>query len=121
VVRLGVARAFVDGSIVRGDVELDGDQVGRVDVQPAGRRGTAVARFVDLQVNGSPASTSSPTGTTAGRALAAVGVTAYQPTFITAPPEAYRRAIKLVAGVSPCPGGPRVVGIQAPPGASGQP
>ncbi len=118
-VRLGVAQAVVDGSMVRGDVELEGDggrsRVARVGVRPAGRRGTAVAGFVDLQVNGFAGvdflAADADGYVTAGRALAATGVTAYQPTFITAPPEGYRRALDVVASLPPAGGGPRIAGV----------
>jgi N-acetylglucosamine-6-phosphate deacetylase len=47
-----VARAIVDGTTLPGDVEVDGERLARVGVRPPGRRGTATAGFVDLQVNG---------------------------------------------------------------------
>lgn len=50
--RLGVAAAFVDGDIVAGDVELDGDRLVAVGVSPAGKAGLAVPALIDLQVNG---------------------------------------------------------------------
>jgi N-acetylglucosamine-6-phosphate deacetylase len=110
-----VARAVVDGSIVRGDVEVDDGRVGRVGVHPAGRRGTAVAGFVDVQVNGYAGvdflAADHDGYETAGRALVAAGVTTYQPTFITAPPDVYRRAVEVVASLPAMLGGPRISGI----------
>lgn len=50
--RLGVARAFVDGRFVSGDVGIIDGAVDAVGLQPTGRGGSAVAGFVDLQVNG---------------------------------------------------------------------
>ncbi|MGH9243156.1 MAG: N-acetylglucosamine-6-phosphate deacetylase [Acidimicrobiales bacterium] len=114
--RLGVSRALVEGRLVSGDVEvgLDG-AVGAVGVLPPGRYGTAVAGFVDLQVNGFAGvdflAADGDGYEDAGRAMAATGVTAYQPTFITSPPEQYRRALATVASLGEATGGPRLLGV----------
>jgi N-acetylglucosamine-6-phosphate deacetylase len=87
-VRIGVEAALVRGELVPGDVEIDDGVV--VDVGLAGgRRGhVAVPGFVDMQVNGFGgvdflAASTADYGL-AGEALLQTGVTAYQPTFITA-------------------------------------
>ncbi|HEY2542764.1 MAG TPA: N-acetylglucosamine-6-phosphate deacetylase [Gaiellaceae bacterium] len=86
--RLGVEAALVRGELVAGDVEVEDGIV--VDVGLAGgKRGrVAVPGFVDLQVNGFGGVDFLAAGPEdyrrAGEALLLTGVTAYQPTFITA-------------------------------------
>lgn len=86
--RLGVEAALVRGSIIAGDVEVEDGVV--VDVGLAGgKRGrVAVPGFVDLQVNGFGGvdflAACTEDYRRAGEALLLTGVTAYQPTFITA-------------------------------------
>jgi N-acetylglucosamine-6-phosphate deacetylase len=86
--RLGVEVALVRGELVAGDVEVEDGVV--VDVGLAGgKRGRmAVPGFVDLQVNGFGGvdflAASTEDYLRAGEALLLTGVTAYQPTFITA-------------------------------------
>jgi N-acetylglucosamine-6-phosphate deacetylase len=113
--RLGVAAAVVDGTIVPGDVEVDGGTVGAVGVAPAGRSGLAVAGFVDLQVNGFAGVDFTVADTDGyGRALAAMarhGVTACLPTVPTAAPDAYLPALdELAAVMAEPPPGTRVLG-----------
>ncbi len=87
--RLDVQAALVRGELVPGDVEIEDGVI--VDVGLAGgtRGRIAVPGFVDLQVNGYGGvdflSASTLDYDTAGSALLEGGVTAYQPTFITAP------------------------------------
>jgi N-acetylglucosamine-6-phosphate deacetylase len=87
-VRLGVEAALVGGELVRGDVEVDEGVV--VDVGLAGgtRGRVAVPGFVDLQVNGFGGvdflAAATEDYVRAGEALVQTGVTAFQPTFITA-------------------------------------
>jgi N-acetylglucosamine-6-phosphate deacetylase len=87
-VRLDVEAALVGGILVRGDVEIEDGVV--VDVGLAGgRRGrVAIPGFVDLQVNGFGGvdflAASGADYAQAGEALLQTGVTAFQPTFITA-------------------------------------
>ena len=50
--RLGVARAVSEGTIVDGDVEVEDGRVSAVGVAPSGRSGIAIPGFVDIQVNG---------------------------------------------------------------------
>src|SRR5204863_7632978 len=91
-VRPDVEAALVRGELVPGDVEVADGTIVEVGL-PAGVRGRiAVPGFVDLQVNGFAGvdflSASTSDYETAGDALLEGGVTAYQPTFITAPESA---------------------------------
>ena len=99
------------GELLPGDVEIDGGRVVAVGVAPAGRRGIAVPGFVDLQVNGFAGvdflSASAGDYRRAGEALLAVGVTAYQPTFITAPEEMLFEALRAMPASN---GGPQIIG-----------
>ena len=86
--RLGVEAAFVRGELVAGDVEVDDGAIVEVGL-PGGMPGrVAVPGFVDIQVNGFGGVDFLAAGTDdyvrAGEALLQTGVTAYQPTFITA-------------------------------------
>jgi len=86
--RLGVEAALVRGVLLPGDVEVVDGVVVDVGV-PGGVRGRiAVPGFVDLQVNGFGGVDFLAAGgddyRLAGEALLQTGVTAYQPTFITA-------------------------------------
>ena len=104
--------ALVDGALVRGDVEID-VEAGRVAA--VGRSGTgrgiAVPGFVDLHVHGFAGvdfATADAAGYRRARdAVVATGVTAFQPTFITAPED------ELIASIQAVPrqgGGARVIG-----------
>jgi N-acetylglucosamine-6-phosphate deacetylase len=110
--RLGVESALVDGRLVRGDVEIaDGRIAGYGLVSPNGR-GIAVPGFVDLQVNGFAGvdffETDAEGYRRAGDALLETGVTAYLPTFITAPEQQLLAALREVPASSD---GPRILGI----------
>jgi len=108
--RLGVESALVRGELVRGDVEIEDGAV--VDVGLAG--GTtgriAVPGFVDLQVNGFAGidflAASTADYARAGEALIGTGVTAYQPTFITAAESTMVEALRAM----PRNGSPRILG-----------
>ena len=108
--RLGVEAAVVDGRLVPGDVEVGGGRV--VAVGLAGRgRGIAVPGLVDLHVHGFGgvdfAASDADGYRRAGAALVASGVTAFQPSFVTAPED------ELVASLRGLPQeaiGPRVIG-----------
>ncbi len=109
--RLDVQAALVRGELIPGDVEIQDGLI--VDVGlPGGTRGrVAVPGFVDLQVNGYGGidflSASTLDYDMAGGALLEGGVTAYQPTFITAPESAMLDALRAM----PANGSsPRVVG-----------
>jgi N-acetylglucosamine-6-phosphate deacetylase len=113
--RLGVARAVSEGTIVDGDVEVEDGRVSAVGVTPAGRSGTAIPGFVDLQVNGFAgidfAAATPKDYTEAGAALVATGVVAYQPTLITLPEEQTVGALAALAAVPPDDLGPRIIGM----------
>jgi N-acetylglucosamine-6-phosphate deacetylase len=115
-VLLGVRHALVGDILVRGDVRVEEGRVAAVGVMPAGASGLAAPGFVDLQVNGFGGvdflAAETPDYRTAGAALAATGVTAYLPTFISAPDEAYDRAVAAAgaASVDARPG-PRILGV----------
>jgi N-acetylglucosamine-6-phosphate deacetylase len=112
--RLGVAAALVDRAIVPGDVIVENGAIARLGSSPAASSGLAVPGYVDLQVNGFAGvdflSADAAGYRDAGLALAATGVTAWQPTFITSPLEAYWPALETVAGLDHT-GGPRVLGV----------
>jgi N-acetylglucosamine-6-phosphate deacetylase len=109
-VRLGVEAAVVDGALVPGDIELVDGVVQGVALGRTGR-GVAVPGFVDLQVNGFGgvdfASADAAGYRRAGEAMLETGVTAFQPTFITAPEDGLVSALRAI----PADGvGPRVLG-----------
>lgn len=95
--RLGVARAFVDGVLVPGDIAVQGDTIVAVGLSNPGA-GTAIAGFVDAQVNGYAGvdllNASVEEILQMGRALANDGVIAYQPTLITSELDDTRRAAR---------------------------
>jgi N-acetylglucosamine-6-phosphate deacetylase len=113
-VRLGVAAAIVEGVLVPGDVNVEAGAIAETGVAPGAGEGLAVPGFVDLQVNGFAGvdflNTDVDGYREAGMALAATGVTAFQPTFITSPLDAYWTPLKTVAALDD-DGGPRVLGV----------
>lgn len=112
--RLGVKAAVVDGAIVEGDVTVEDGRVTSVGSTPAGARGLAVPGFVDVHINGFAGVdflTADAAGyRRAGAAMAATGVTAFVPTFITSPVDAYAPALRTVEEVQANSAGPRVLG-----------
>jgi N-acetylglucosamine-6-phosphate deacetylase len=96
-----VAAALVDGDEIAGDVEIADGRIAAVGVSPSGRSGLAVPGLIDLQVNGFAGvdflAAAPEDHSIAAAALAAAGVTAYQPTLITSPPESLRAALAAVA------------------------
>jgi N-acetylglucosamine-6-phosphate deacetylase len=111
-VKLGVEAAVVEGTLVPGDVELADGRIAAVARSRSSGRGIAVPGFVDLQVNGFGGidfATADADGyRKAGEALLETGVTAFQPTLITAPEE------ELVAALREVPTGsigPRILGV----------
>jgi N-acetylglucosamine-6-phosphate deacetylase len=98
--RLGVAKALVGGEWVDGDVEIRDGHVAAVGVGASGGSKFAVPGFVDLQVNGYAGVDFSAPGedgyARAGAALLADGVTAFQPTLVTASVE---RTLGLLAAI----------------------
>jgi N-acetylglucosamine-6-phosphate deacetylase len=113
-VRLGVEAALVDGELVRGDVTVEDGVVTAVGVEPAGKTGIAVPGFVDAHVNGFAGvdfMTADADGyRRAAAALAATGVVAFQPTFVSAPVADYPAALQ-VAAEGTGPGLPLVTGV----------
>jgi N-acetylglucosamine-6-phosphate deacetylase len=109
--RLGVESAVVEGVLVPGDVSILDGTVGDVALSKGSGHGIAVPGFVDLQVNGFAgvdfATADADAYRRAGEALLESGVTAFQPTFVTAP------EADLVAALGEVPAepiGPRVLG-----------
>ena len=114
--RLGVSAALVDGTLIDGDVTIDGDAVTAVGVSGGGGRGVAVPGFVDAHINGIAGvdflSADADGHERAAEALAAAGVVAYQPTLVSSPPEAYDAALAAAAAAMAAPdGGARVLGV----------
>jgi N-acetylglucosamine-6-phosphate deacetylase len=109
--RLDVEAALVGGCLVAGDVEVADGRIVDVGLAPGRAGRVAVPGFVDLQVNGF-AGVDFLAATTdeydaAGDALLRTGVTAYQPTFITAAEDALRDALRAM----PSNGNrPRIIG-----------
>ena len=110
--RLGVGAAVVDGVLLRGDVEIDGGTIVAVGLEPGNGNGIAIPGLVDLQVNGFGgvdfAGADAAGYRRAGEALLEHGVTAFQPTLITAPED------ELVAALREVPAelsGPRLIGV----------
>jgi N-acetylglucosamine-6-phosphate deacetylase len=95
--RLGVSRALVDGELLPGDVEVVDGRIAAVGLAGSSGRGIAAPGFVDLQVNGYAGVDFSAAGPdewqSAREALLRDGVTAFQPTFVTAPLEDMRAAV----------------------------
>ena len=109
--RLGVEAAVVDGLLVAGDVEVDDGHVAAVGLAGPGR-GIAVPGFVELQVNGFAGvdfmRADAAGYRRAGEAMLETGVTAFQPTLITAAEDDLLAAIEEV----PADGShPRILGV----------
>jgi N-acetylglucosamine-6-phosphate deacetylase len=109
--KLGVEAALVRGAILPGDVEMVDGSVAACGIGGGNGRGLAVPGFVDLQVNGFAGvdlmGSDLEGYRRAGEALLETGVTAYLPTFISAPEE------QLVAALHGLPidtRGPRILG-----------
>ena len=109
--RLGVEAAIVDGVLLPGDVEILDGKVAGVGLAGPGS-GIAVPGFVDLHVNGFSgvdfAAADAAGYRTAGAAMLETGVTAFQPTFITAGEAELAAALAEVPGE---PIGPRMLGV----------
>jgi N-acetylglucosamine-6-phosphate deacetylase len=115
-VRLGVSATLVDGTLIDGDVTIEGNSVTEVGVPGRRGRGMAVPGFVDAHINGI-AGVDFMTADSAGhahaaQALAAAGVVAYQPTLVSSPPEAYEAPLAALAAAMAEPGGrARILGV----------
>lgn len=108
--RIGVEAALVDGILLPGDVSVEQGRIEAVGLGGAGH-GIAVPGFVDLHIHGFGgvdfATTDAAGYRQAGEALLATGVTAFKPTFVTAPVD------ELVASLREVPEdgiGPRTLG-----------
>jgi len=115
-VLLGVRHALVGDVLVRGDVRVEDGRVAAVGVVPAGTSGLAAPGYVDLQVNGFGGIdflAAEPSDyRTAGAAMAATGVTAYLPTFISSPDGAYDHAVAAAGAAREIARpGPRILGV----------
>jgi N-acetylglucosamine-6-phosphate deacetylase len=112
--RLGVQAAIAGGSLVEGDVTVSDGRVVAIGVKPPGGRGVAVPGFVDVHINGFAGvdflAADGDGYARAREALAATGVTAFVPTFITSEVEVYAPALATVAGL-PETRCPRVLGV----------
>src|SRR3954454_11823816 len=112
---LGVRHALVGDALVPGDVRVDDGRIADVGVLPAGASGLAAPGYVDLQVNGFGGidflAAEPGDYRTAGAAIAATGVTAYLPTFITSAEEDCHRALEAAAAGARAAPGPRVLGV----------
>lgn len=115
--QLGVEAALVEGVLVPGDVTIDPDVglVVSVGVEPAGPSGLAVPGFVELQINGIGGVDFTEADVDgyhlAGNALAATGVTSYQPTLITLAENAYLGALaRLAVAREAIDTGPKLLG-----------
>jgi N-acetylglucosamine-6-phosphate deacetylase len=95
--RLGVEAALVDGELLPGDVDVLDGRVSAIGLSGSGGSGIAAPGFVDLQVNGYAGVDFSAAGEdewrAAREALLRDGVTAFQPTFVTAEPGEMRAAL----------------------------
>ncbi len=116
--RLGVSAALVDGVVVAGDVDVADGLVTAVGLAAgADASGLAAPGFVDLHINGLAGvdflHADADGYARAGAALAATGVVAYRPTFITAPEADTLAALAVAAGL-PC--GPGAAAAQRVPG-----
>ncbi|RKS69367.1 N-acetylglucosamine-6-phosphate deacetylase [Motilibacter peucedani] len=111
--RLGAGSAFVDGSLLPGDVEVEDGRVAAVGLSPAGS-GIAAPGLVDLQLNGYAGTDLLTAGpeqwAEVGRALARDGVTAYVANLITSPEPVTTAALRTAAAVADDPGGARLLG-----------
>ncbi|MBS1862019.1 MAG: N-acetylglucosamine-6-phosphate deacetylase [Actinobacteria bacterium] len=109
--RLGVAKALVGGELVDGDVEVVDGRVAAVGIGAPGGPKIAAPGFVDLQVNGYAGVDFSAPGedgyARAGTALLRDGVTAFQPTLVSAPVVEMVAALATVCEVEV---GPRIIG-----------
>ena len=109
--RLGVEAALVGTEIVPGDVEVVDGLVTACGLAGPNGSGTAVPGFVDLQVNGFAGvdlmGADAESYRRVGEAMLETGVTAYLPTFISAPEKDLVAALR---GVPIETEGPRILG-----------
>ncbi len=95
--RLGVDTALVCGRMVGGDISITDGQIAEVGLPSDGSGYLAVAGYIDLQVNGFAGVDYSRADTAGylkgGSAMAASGVTTFQPTFVSLPWDRYCSAL----------------------------
>lgn len=113
---LGVSAALVDGSLLPGDVEVDGDQVTRVGLPAAANGRVAAPGFLDIQVNGFAGVDVMEADRDGlaeiSRVLTTYGVTSWLPTLITAPEQHTVRALGVLDDAVRRPtGGARLLGV----------
>jgi N-acetylglucosamine-6-phosphate deacetylase len=100
---VGVRAALVDGQLIPGDIHIADGIVTEIAISAGPTaRGIAVPGFIDLHINGFAGvdflTADGGDYAHAGQALATTGVTAYLPTFVSAPPDAYLAAFDALAG-----------------------
>ena len=109
--RLGVQAALVRGELVSGDVEVEDGRVMGVGLAPGSHGLIAIPGLVDIQTNGCGGvdfiSAATEDYEQAREALLLGGVTAYQPTFITA---AEATTIEALRALPSGGTGPRLLG-----------
>ncbi|HEX3804914.1 MAG TPA: N-acetylglucosamine-6-phosphate deacetylase [Solirubrobacteraceae bacterium] len=110
---LGVSAAFDGEHLIAGDVEIRGGRVARLGVGAGVGAHIAAPGFVDLQLNGFSGvdlqTADAATVRDMAAPLTATGVTAYQPTIITAPPTEMAAALAELAHIEQGPGLPHVL------------
>lgn len=110
--RLGVGAALIRGELVRGDISVEDGRVIEVGLAGGSDGLIAIPGLVDIQNNGYGGvdflCASTEDYRSAGEALMRTGVTAYQPTFITAAEEAHIEGLRALPTGG---GGPHVIGV----------
>jgi N-acetylglucosamine-6-phosphate deacetylase len=113
--RLGVRAALVDGTEVPGDVAIADGRIAEVGCSPAGRSGLAVPGLVDLQVNGAGGVDLLDAGPDevleVAAALATHGVSAWQPTLVSAPEARLAHGVRAVAAALETSHSTRILGV----------
>jgi N-acetylglucosamine-6-phosphate deacetylase len=110
--RLGVGAALIRGELVPGDISVEDGQLVEVGLAGGSHGLIAIPGLVDIQNNGYGGvdflRASTEDYRNAGEALLLTGVTAYQPTFITASEEAHIEGLRALPMGRV---GPRVIGV----------
>ena len=114
--RLGVGAALVDGRFVDGDVDVEDGVITAVGLGPSWPGSVAVPGFVDAHINGVAGVdflTADADGyREAANALAATGVVAFQPTFISSSLDSYAAPLAAAAEAMESQDGlPRILGV----------